>query len=240
MSKKTDAGKKKPPLGNAGRKRVKPAEIVSAMSTVILIFLLSLTGYMAIVNMNGKVPSLFGYALVNITTSSMEPTIPTGSYILIKIADAADVKPDDIITYYSDDPAISGYANTHRVTEIITASGKIEFVTKGDYNAALDLYRAGGDKLIGIYVKNLPLLTGAVSALANKWIFVLIILVPALALVTMSLKDILEKASDIRKENEQRRMRDEIKKLSRSDENTEMTGKDETRQSESSEEENKE
>lgn len=200
------------------QKKKKREKIASIVSTSVLVFLLAIVGYLAIANMNGRVPSLFGYALVRIQTSSMEPTIPTGSYILIKKTDAEDIGVDDIITFYSDDPAIAGFANTHRVLEIVDDSGEVRFITKGDYNATSDLYPARGDKLIGIYIKNLPLLGSVVNALTNKIVFALLILVPSMALVTMSLRDIWEKAAAVRRESEQKQIEDEIERLKKSGE----------------------
>ena len=51
--------------------------------------------------MSGRVPSVFGYSVMNIVSGSMEDEIPKDSYILIKRIDPAEVKKDDIICFYS-------------------------------------------------------------------------------------------------------------------------------------------
>ena len=106
----------------------------------------------------------------------MEDEIPQDSYILIKRADPEDVRLGDVICFYSTDPTIYGMPNTHRVVEepIITDTG-YEFVTRGDANLANDNVRAQGDRLIGIYVKNLDGLTSFSEFLSGKTIFFVII-----------------------------------------------------------------
>ena len=124
----------------------------------------------------GKVPSVFGYSVMNIISGSMEDEIPKDSYILIKRQDAESVKKNDIICFYSSDPKIYGMPNTHRVVEdpIITDEG-IEFITRGDANEINDKVTAKGDRLIGVYVKRLDTLTAFVNLLQGKTLIIVII-----------------------------------------------------------------
>ena len=124
----------------------------------------------------GKVPRVFGYSIINIISGSMEDEIPQDSYILIKKIDAEEVKRDDIICFYSTDPAIYGMPNTHRVVEdpIKTDNG-YEFVTRGDANFANDKVNAEGDRLIGIYVKNLDGLTKFAELVSGNTFLIIII-----------------------------------------------------------------
>jgi signal peptidase len=84
------------------------------------------------------VPKVFGYSVVVITTGSMGDTFPVGTYILIKETLPEDIKENNIICFYSEDPSIYGYPNTHRVTKVIESNGKYEYITKGDANAVED------------------------------------------------------------------------------------------------------
>ena len=126
--------------------------------------------------LSGKVPSVFGYSVMNIVSGSMEEEIPQGSYILIKKADAEEVREGDVITFYSTDPKIYGVPNTHRVVgePIVTDSG-IEFVTRGDANSVNDKETAKGDRLIGIYVRRLDGLTSFVELLNGKTLIIVIV-----------------------------------------------------------------
>lgn len=124
----------------------------------------------------GKVPSVFGYSVMNIVSGSMEDEIPKDSYILIKRQDADTVRKNDIICFYSSDPKIYGMPNTHRVVEdpIITEDG-IEFVTRGDANGINDKVTAKGDRLIGVYVKTLDGLTAFTKLLHGKTMIIVIV-----------------------------------------------------------------
>ena len=116
----------------------------------------------------GEIPYFFGYSVMNIVSGSMEDTIPEGSYILIKKVDATEVRNGDIICFYSDDPAIKGYPNTHKVVEDpIYGENGIEFVTKGDANPRKDDYTAKGDKLIGRHDRFLLRCTAALYTRDN-------------------------------------------------------------------------
>ena len=127
--------------------------------------------------MKGKVPSVFGYSVMNIVSGSMGEEMPQGSYILVKKTDAEKVKAGDVICFYSSDPAIYGYPNTHRVVEdpIITDDGGIEFVTKGDATEANDKVNAKGENLIGVYVKRLESLEKFSAALSSGGLIIVII-----------------------------------------------------------------
>ena len=131
--------------------------VLSAIWWAALILLAVLLVNIIGAKMRGEVPRVFGYSVMNIVSGSMDDYIPAGSYILIEAVDPAEVECDDVICFYSDDPSIKGYPNTHRVVEdpIVNSDGSIEFVTRGDANLKNDDVTAKGEKLIGRYVKTL-------------------------------------------------------------------------------------
>lgn len=131
--------------------------------------------------LQGDVPRFFGYSVMQIVSGSMEDKIPTGTYILIQKVDASEVKKDDVICFYSDEHAIRGYPNTHRVVEDpIQGENGLEFVTRGDANPANDGVTAKGDRLIGRYVKNLTGLTKFTKALEGNGMFMLLMVLMAM------------------------------------------------------------
>ena len=141
---------------------------------LVLLFILLVNIFGA--KLTGKVPSVFGYSVMNIVSGSMEDEIPKDSYILIKKVSPEEIKKDDIICFYSSDPKIYGMPNTHRVVKdpIVTENG-IEFVTKGDANRVNDTETAKGERLIGVYVKRLDGLTAFTNALTGNTIIIVII-----------------------------------------------------------------
>lgn len=119
--------------------------------------------------MTGKIPTVFGYSVMHVVSGSMEDEIPQDSYILIKKIAPERVKINDVICFYSDDPGIYGFPNTHRVVKepIVTEDG-IEFVTKGDANVTEDKVNARAERLIGVYVQTLDGVTWLANAMSGN------------------------------------------------------------------------
>lgn len=159
---------------------------VSAVWWIVLVLLVVLLVNIFGAKLTGNVPRVFGYSVMNIVSGSMEEEIPKGSYILIKKVSPEEIEKDDIICFYSTDAKIYGMPNTHRVVEepIVTDSG-IEFITKGDANPINDTETAKGDRLIGVYVKNLDGLTAFANALSGN-ILIIVILCLQICIITMA------------------------------------------------------
>ena len=164
------------------------ADIIFSVITVVLLVIIA---YFVVMQVQGKVPLVMGYGVLHTLTPSMEDTIMTGDYFLIRAVDPEDVREGDIITFYSDDPNIKGYANTHRVhvnehgvwTEII--DGERVFYTKGDNNYTIDCVPARASQLVGRYVTDLPWLTKSVSVIFGTPLILVFIFVPLLAYVIL-------------------------------------------------------
>ena len=153
-------------------------KIGSALWYVFLGFMFLVLVSIFVSRMQGDVPRVFGFSIMKISSGSMEDTIPTGAHILIKKTAPEDIKKGDIICFYSEDPKIYGYPNTHRVIEdpIKTDSG-YEYVTQGDFNPLKDEVTAKGDKLIGRYVMQLTFLTAITDFFTTKFMLVCMVTV---------------------------------------------------------------
>lgn len=153
-------------------------KIGSALWYVFLGFMFLVLVSIFVSRMQGDVPRVFGFSIMKISSGSMEDTIPTGAHILIKKTAPEDIKKGDIICFYSEDPKIYGYPNTHRVIEdpIKTDSG-YEYVTQGDFNSLKDEVTAKGDKLIGKYVMQLTFLTAITDFFTTKFMLVCMVTV---------------------------------------------------------------
>ena len=162
--------------------------VLSALWWLALVLGLVLVISFVSAHFKGEVPHIGKYSIMNIVSESMEPQIEKGTYILIKRTPAEDVKKGDIICFYSDDPAIYGRPNTHRVVEEPhVQDGEIVFTTQGDNNPIPDKQPARGDRLIGVWVTNLDALTVFLNFLTNNfiWIFA-ILLAPCTAATSVS------------------------------------------------------
>lgn len=95
--------------------------IVDSVLGVLIALVLGLQVDMMITKKdNYDVPSLFGYSFMQVLTDSMEGTAPdafdAGEGIIIQRKEIDEVKPGDVITFYSEDIK---YCVSHRVQEIV-------------------------------------------------------------------------------------------------------------------------
>lgn len=173
--------------------------------SIILILLVSAV-FVLVSHSNGNVPFIGGYGLLWVKTGSMEPVIPERSYILIERSEPEDVGLNDVIAFVSDDPAIEGQTNVHRVVgKTVNEQGIIEFTTRGDNsltNFDDDDYPASGEKLVGKYIKTLSFLSVMGRTLSNTvGIFVLIVVILSILMIIYlpDMSRIVKQAEEIKK-----------------------------------------
>ncbi|MGH1525271.1 signal peptidase I [Leifsonia sp. L25] len=83
------------------------------------------------------IPRAAGATPVTVLTSSMEPTLPPGTLVVVRPKAVHDIHVGDVMTYQirSGDPAVI----SHRVIAITTSTTNgMTFTTKGDDNAEAD------------------------------------------------------------------------------------------------------
>lgn len=139
-----------------------------------------------------KVPEIFGYSFMKVQSGSMRDVFKEGEIILVKKTSAEDVKTGDIISFYSSDPALQGFPNTHRVTQIVKENGEITFKTKGDSNSYEDKYDVSEDRLIGVYIKNLNLFTKFLSLFQSQYSFFFLLFIPLAIIVAIELNNVVK------------------------------------------------
>jgi len=130
------------------RKKKKTMKSLALTARLLALFILVL---IVLVLIPISVPRMFGYQTYDVVSSSMEPTIPQGSLILVRQIAAEEVKKDDVIAFESD-----GSLVCHRVVNNNVFDSK--FTTKGDANETEDLKDVDYTQLTGIVVGHLPLL----------------------------------------------------------------------------------
>ena len=204
------------------KKRLKSR--IGTVVTVLCIVVLLLAVVLIVRNARGEVTFLFGKSFIRVRTASMEPGIGAGSYILVARVRAEEVAVGDVITFRSDDPAIQGQLNTHRVTEIL--DGGAAFRTKGDNNPAEDKYVVPADHIVARYVRNLNGLTAIGRAVFARNIFPVILLVLSAAVFVCAVIEIVRKLHDradgtdpdaAHEKEIERRVREEVERLKNAD-----------------------
>lgn len=181
---------------------------------ILLGLMMALALYLMGMKMANRIPSFFGYSMLQIVSPSMEETIPTGEYILIRKTEPTDVRSGDIITFYSTDSAIYMQANTHRVVSVDSTGGTPVFTTKGDNNPVEDQTKVPAENLIGKYQRSLPALSKIGGIFQNKIVFLILILIPAAIFLIMELVNVAKISHSVRQDaRRQAFITDEIARL---------------------------
>lgn len=143
-------------------------KIIFITISIFLLILLTYNIYKFIcINILKKdITTINGYAILEVASGSMEPTLHVGDMIIIDTK-IKDYFKDDIITFYDYD----GSFITHRIISI----DKNEMITKGDNNNTEDEKRSV-NKIIGKYVYKIPKGQKIISIFKNPLIASLILL----------------------------------------------------------------
>jgi signal peptidase len=126
-------------------------------------------------------PSLLGLQRYVITGGSMSGTIAKGSVIYSRLVPVDQLKVGDIITFL---PPTFQTPVTHRIIEIKTGpDGSLVYRTKGDANAEADPWEINlGGPNQAVYVMQIPLLGYFLGLLTIRWVRMLFIGIPAVAI----------------------------------------------------------
>lgn len=192
----------------------KPLAIV--LDIVLWIFLAFIVAFILIsVYQKATGKKVIPYTVLWVLTDSMEDTIPAKSYILIKSTNVSDLKVGDIITFHSNDPNLNGSLNTHRIVEIV--GDHQEFITQGDNVGIPDTAKVYPNNIVGVYVKNLGLLTFFGRVFTSKLGFTICILLMASCVVFWFMRYIFrtKKSPETFENSEEfnRRVQEEIERL---------------------------
>ncbi|MCI9889402.1 signal peptidase I [Micrococcales bacterium 31B] len=156
------------------------------MGFVILVA--AIVGLAAIV-----VPYATGSQALTVETSSMEPTLPPGTMIVVRPTAVGLIEPGDVLTYQlrSGDPTLV----THRVRQVLRqADGAYSFQTQGDNNRTPDAQRVQEAQIRGTVWYSIPYV-GWVSTYVTSGTrayvpyLVLVLLLYAAVMAGLSIRD---------------------------------------------------
>lgn len=171
---------------------IKTIRLLFDFSVVLFIIFFA---YIFFATYSGRIPNIFGYHFFRVVSSSMEPSIIDGDCIISKTTPIDEIEVGDIITFYSEDPAIYNFLNTHRVVGIIENEyGEKEFVTKGDSNSGEDVYTAKSNKIVGVYQGDIfigEIISKGFEILSNRVIYFIFIMLPIIVCFISSVIDII-------------------------------------------------
>jgi len=113
-----------------------------AISLAVFLIVVALAAVLIVI------PKVSGSIPLTVLTSSMEPSLPPGTLIIVQPVDVTDLKIGDVATYQisSGRPGVI----THRITEVnSTSAGGLSFTFKGDNNADIDSKQVVPDQIQG-------------------------------------------------------------------------------------------
>lgn len=147
-----------------------------------LLFVFGLVVFVCVLNASaGKVPSVFGFSLLQVQTGSMVPEYEIGTVVVTKKVDARELKVGDVISFYSLDKDISGKVNTHRIVRIEHGGDDNApyFTTKGDHNNEVDKTKVWPSQIVGKVVYDLGTVSGSViGVFRNPNVILFVIVIP--------------------------------------------------------------
>jgi signal peptidase len=129
---------------------------------------------------------LLGWQLQSVQSGSMSPTYPVGSLLVIGQIDAADVQAGMAVVF--EDPLTPGRLVTHRVVQVAPGP-TLQFITHGDANPAADPAPVPARSIRGRVLWHVNGLGNVLDWLQWPRSFVLLVLLPALLLVTVEWRE---------------------------------------------------
>ncbi len=131
---------------------------LNLLFAVLLVFTFILVIIMVFTRISGKTPQLFGYQILRISSSSMEPELNVGDIILSKRVDPYTLTDGDIITYHGEYGSYQGKLITHAVVgEPAEQGGTLYLKTMGIANGYVDP-EISAEQVVGKMACKIPLL----------------------------------------------------------------------------------
>ncbi len=167
-------------VGKAPKKHKVISGIINAVLVVAIVLAIIAT-YVSFVSTSGSgVPNILGLRLFSIQTDSMYDTLLPGDLVIdTAVKDPADLKKEDIITYWT---VIDGerVLNTHRIVEIYDGNGYLIFATKGDNNTTVDTLTVHEAEIVGKYAFRIPGVGKVFDYLQTSSGFLIVVVIPVI------------------------------------------------------------
>ena len=153
-------------------------KIIGVIITIILLIVLSFNvfNFISINILNNNLPTINGYAILEVVSGSMEPKISIGDMVIIDTK-VKDYKVKDIVTFKD----VNNSYVTHRILEI-TDEG---YLTKGDANNKDDGI-ISKDKIVGKYVYQIDNVGAIMKSLRSPFNLFMILITGTLLCVLVS------------------------------------------------------
>lgn len=142
----------------------------------LIVVFIAIVAFVLIISI---LPLSNNFKILAVLSGSMEPTIHTGSVVLVK--PASNYHIGDIITF--GEISKTQTPTTHRISEIRLQAGQPRFITKGDANNAPDLKEVSMSEVKGKVLFSIPYAGFVVNFAKQPIGFLLIIIIPAIVII---------------------------------------------------------
>lgn len=128
-----------------------------------------------------------------VLTGSMRPAYVPGDVVFVTATPTAAIGVGDVITFERG----AGPTTTHRVIDVVDASGEIAFQTKGDNNEDADPALVRADQVVGVVTFSVPYIGTVITAADTQYGFLALVVVPfALLLLDVGYGALLARRRD--------------------------------------------
>jgi len=178
--------------GSSGSTDEKKPRLVTRLVNLLFILVLGLLVLAALSFALSDNPnkSFFGYRWYWIQSGSMEPALPVGSLVVVKVVNPETLRVGDDVTFRTSQHGQVEYV-THRIVEVKPREldQGYSFVTKGIANPLNDPDPRGAETVIGKVVAHMPYVGAALAWLRSNilWVGVLALLLFVLYLIFRSI-----------------------------------------------------
>lgn len=114
-----------------------------------------------------------------VLTGSMQPTYAPGDVVFVTDTPTAAIVAGDVITFQRG----TGPTTTHRVIDVVDASGDRAFRTQGDNNEDPDPALVRADQVVGVVTLSIPYVGTVIAAADSQYGFLALVVVPFALLV---------------------------------------------------------
>lgn len=160
--------------------------MIKKILNTIYYIVLSAIIFIALLIIFSTFPITGNIKLLSVLSGSMEPTIHTGSVIVIK--PVSSYKIGDIITFGKN--LKTDIPTTHRIAEMKAVEGNMVYKTKGDANNTEDSTETKEGEVLGKVLFSIPYLGYVVDFVKKPVGLMLVVVIPAVIVVYDELRKI--------------------------------------------------
>lgn len=155
--------------------------IYNVLNKILTFFLIisALVAIMMVIQMikePDKIPSFFGYKVLQVMSGSMGDVFSVGDVILIKETKQEEIKKGDIVTFKKENII------THRIVEMNKNNDTMYYTTKGDNNNVNDAEKVKYEEIEGKYITKFVFIGYLLNFLNTTEGFIILVSLPIIVI----------------------------------------------------------